>query len=190
MSRIAVIRYNRASAVILYAEYFAGTNLSLNSSTYYALLADVQTQTTGQYVFSVGYSRSLDQRYIVVTSGTLPPGRYSFDLIAVLTVTGGIPSLVTAAALVERTTYNNTEKNFVLFKLQLSLFFMIRALICTSRTSLPAAQSCVNQSFGICSQLCSVCNASSTCKYGYQCSCLEGYILQLDGYTCLANGIT
>eukprot|EP00731_Ephydatia_muelleri_P001116 Em0001g1116a len=25
------------------------------------------------------------------------------------------------------------------------------------------------------------------CKYGYQCSCLEGYILQLDGYTCLAN---
>lgn len=124
MSRIAVIRYNRASAVILYAEYFAGTNLSLNSSTYYALLADVQTQTTGQYVFSVGYSRSLgsqeavavtlsgslsrmfiasrsDQGYIVVTSGTLPPGRYSFDLIAVLTVTGGIPSLVTAAALVE-----------------------------------------------------------------------------------------
>lgn len=118
------LRTCHAAVILHYAEYFAGTNLSLNSSTYYALLADTQTQTPGQHVFSVGYTRSLgsqeaitltlsgtlsgmftasrsDQGYAVVTSRTLPPGRYSFDVIAVLTVAAGTPSLVTAAALVE-----------------------------------------------------------------------------------------
>ena len=195
----------------LSAENFAGTNLSLNGSTYYTLLSDAQTRAPGQYVFSVGYTRTLGSQetvsvtlsgtlsalftalrsgpgYTVFTSAVLPSGRYPFGLIAYLTVTGGYPSLVTVAAIVE--VFSQSELCDVITAVDL---FLINPSPppppTTTTTLLPQTDhACVNQTFGICSQICTECNISSTCKYGYLCSCLEGYSLQLDGYSCLANG--
>ena len=48
-----------------------------------------------------------------------------------------------------------------------------------------AGRACAQQAFGLCSQQC---EESGTARYGYLCSCLSGYSLQRDGYTCLANG--
>ena len=44
---------------------------------------------------------------------------------------------------------------------------------------------CQSQAFGKCSQLCQLSNTSG---FGYTCSCIDGYTIQNDQMTCLANG--
>lgn len=47
-------------------------------------------------------------------------------------------------------------------------------------------EACQEQAFGNCSQLC---EESSSEVYKYTCSCISGYSLQIDGLTCVANGM-
>lgn len=61
---------------------------------------------------------------------------------------------------------------FVSYKLNLSFMYS-------------AGEACSHDDFGRCSHYCT---EDSTAPYGFSCSCAQGYILQIDGYTCLAAG--